>query len=115
MSGELKVTSRKADKAGVLAIQGELNADGEQPIRDAYQALTAQGQKIVVLDVAGTSAIDTTGIAILITLVMEARKKGHSVLISGVSLTYKRLFDLARFSMLTGVFESEASALASLN
>ena len=114
MSSALKVQTRKIDKAAILSLEGDVNSEGETAIKNAYHNAIADGTKTVLIDMTKTDYINTSGISVLISIVMEAKKADQKILVYGVSPHYKKVFDLVRFSVYVTMFDDEAAALASL-
>ncbi len=114
MSSNLKIESRPAAGATVIELHGDVSADGESLVKGAYAEAVDAGLGAVLFDLSRTAYINTSGISVLISVVMEAKKTGVPVLVSGASPHYKKVFDLVRFSSFVSMFDDEASALASL-
>ena len=114
MSSSLKILTRAEPAASVIELHGDLSADGEMAVKEAYAAAVAASPGAVLIDLGHTAYINTSGISVLIAVVMEAKKTGILVLVSGASPHYKKVFDLVRFSSFVSMFDDEASALASL-
>jgi anti-anti-sigma factor len=115
VSNHLKVQTRKIDeKATILELVGDVNSDGDTLIKDAYRKAVSEGANTVAFDMTNTEYINTSGISVLISVVMEAKKASQKVLVFGVSPHYKKVFDLVRFSVYVTMFDDEASARASL-
>lgn len=114
MNGGLRIEARKESEASVIELHGDVSADGEELIKDAYHAAIADGGGPVLINLAGAEYINTSGISILITIGMEAKEQGVTVVVSGASAHYKKVFDLVRFSSFVSMFDDESAALASL-
>lgn len=115
MSSSLKVETRELEGVTVLELHGDVSADGEADITAAYDAAIAAGTTTVLIELSHTSYINTSGISVLISVAMAARKAGHHVMVSGASPHYKKVFDLVRFSSFVSMFDTEADALASVS
>jgi anti-anti-sigma factor len=113
MSSELKIVSRKVDGVAVIELHGDLDSSGDAAVKQAYHEAIDGGASTVLFNMSGTQYINTSGISVLITVVMEAKKAGHKILVSGVSPHYKKVFDLVRFSTYVTMFDTEEAALAS--
>jgi len=114
MSSSLKIETRAEPGATVIELHGDLSADGEGPVKEAYAAAVASGHGAVLFNLSGAAYINTSGISVLIAVVMEAKKTGVNVLMAGASPHYKKVFELVRFSSFVSMFDEEVSALASL-
>jgi anti-anti-sigma factor len=114
VSSSLKILTRAEPAASVIELHGDLSADGETAVKEAYAAAAASHAGAVLIDLSHAAYINTSGISVLIAVVMEAKKTGVLVLVAGASPHYKKVFDLVRFSSFVSMFDDEASALASL-
>jgi anti-anti-sigma factor len=114
VSSSLKIKTRAEPGATVIELHGDLSADGEEPVKETYAAAVASGHGAVLFDLSHAAYINTSGISVLIAVVMDAKKKGVTVLVAGASPHYKKVFDLVRFSSFVSMFDDETSALASL-
>lgn len=115
MMSALRVEQRAAPAAAVIELHGDVTGDGEDPITETFAALTADGPATVLIDLAGTQYINTSGISVLIRLAMEAKRAGHRLLVSGASPHYRKVLDLVRFSQFVSMYDTEQEALASLD
>lgn len=113
-SPTLSIVSRKTNSAAVIELHGDVNSEGDSAIKDAYHSAVDGGASTVLFNLSGAAYINTSGISVLIAIVMEAKKSGHKILVSGVSTHYKKVFDLVRFSLYVTMFDTEEAALASL-
>jgi anti-anti-sigma factor len=114
MSSNLNVVTRTEPAAAVIELHGDVSAEGQGPITSAYDDVVAAGATTVLFNLSATKYINTSGISVLIAIVMGAKKAGISVLVAGASPHYKKVFDLVRFSSFVSMFDDEATALASL-
>lgn len=114
MSSSLNVVTRTEPAATVIELHGDVSAEGQAEITAAYAEAVAAGAKTVLFNLSETKYINTSGISVLISVVMGAKKSGVAVLVAGASPHYKKVFDLVRFSSFVSMFDDEAAALASL-
>jgi anti-anti-sigma factor len=105
---------RRTDNAAIIDVSGDVTEQGEQAIKGAYVEALAGDPRRVFLNFGDTEYINTSGIAVLISLVMEAEKAGRKVGLYGMSAHYKKVFTLVRLPLYADMFESEGEALASL-
>ena len=114
LSKEIKVDLRKAGEAAIIDLQGDVNASGEEAVKGAYRSATEDGTKNILFNLERAEYINTSGIAILIGIVMEAQKAKQKVLVFGVSRHYQKIFELVRLPLYVEMFDTEQEALASL-
>lgn len=114
LSKEIKVELRTAGSAAIIDLQGDVNASGEGVIKRAYRSATEGGAENVLFNLEGAEYINTSGIAVLIGIIMEAQQAGQKMLVYGVSQHYRKIFELVRLPMYVDMFDTEQEALASL-
>ena len=114
MSSVLNIEKRTIDGVCIIELRGDVNSDGDAVIKGAYHEAVDAGIKTILFNMSKTEYINTSGISVLIAVVMEAKKSGHKILVAGVSPHYKKVFDLVRFSVYVTMFDTEEAALASV-
>ncbi len=110
----LNVSTRRSDQAAIIELHGDVNSDGDAAIKEAYRNAVAEGYSTILFNLSKAAYINTSGISVLIGVVMQAKKAGQTILVAGVSPHYKKVFDLVRFSTYVTMFDTEEAALASL-
>ncbi len=95
---ELDVSVRKEGGGAVIALAGELNASARDALDAAYGEATAGGADHVVLDFARTDYINSTGIALIVGLLAQARAQTVEVKARGLSGHYREIFEITRLS-----------------
>ena len=88
---------RKAgDNASIVDIQGEVDALAENILMDAYTQASAEGVKVLILNFSGLDYMNSTGIGLLVTLLIRANRQGQSLLAFGLNEHYQHIFELTR-------------------
>lgn len=105
---------RRVGKAIVIDLLGDVTSRGQTAIKNAYaDALVSESERIF-LNFADTEYINTSGIAVLISMVMEAEKVGRKIGLFGMSTHYHKVFTLVRLPLYADMYDGESEALASL-
>jgi anti-sigma B factor antagonist len=94
-----------------LDIQGEINAFAETPLMEAYQQAVEQGARQVLLNFAGLTFMNSSGIGLLVTLLIRAQRQKVSLSACGLSDHYRRIFELTRLNEAIACYENEAALL----
>ena len=115
MAQELKVTSRRSGAVLVLDLQGDVTMFAEAELTRAYHQGVDSGARDLVLSFAGTDYINSAGIAIIISLLTEARASGVTLVISGLSSHYQKIFRMVGLTQYAEVFDSEDAAVTELS
>jgi anti-anti-sigma factor len=102
---------READGGVVLALTGDINALAEDELERAATRALATGRDTVVLDFENTDYINSTGIALLVSLLRRARAARVRVIGCGVSDHYREIFEITRLIDYIPIADDTASAL----
>ena len=110
---QLTVTVRKPhDQVAVIDIAGDLNADGDAVLFEAYEDAGDDGVSAVILNFAGLEYMNSSGIGLLVTLLIRANRKNQRLYATGMTDHYREIFELTRIDEAIPVFDTEAEALA---
>jgi len=104
---------RDADGGVVIALSGDVNALAEDELERAVTKALANTPDALVLDFAGTSYINSTGIALVVSLLRRARAARVPVVACGLSDHYREIFEITRLIDYMPIADDEASALRS--
>jgi anti-anti-sigma factor len=95
----------------VLDLHGDVDGQADADLNGAYDGVIASDPKRVLLNFTEVSYINSTGIALIVGLLAEARRSGRSILACGLSNHYKEIFEITRISDFIEVVEDEGAAL----
>jgi anti-sigma B factor antagonist len=80
----------------LLTVQGGLDARTAADLKPEVVAIGESGSKKVVVDLAGLTLIDSSGVGVLISLFKRVRAAGGQVCFAGVQAQPKEVFRLLR-------------------
>jgi anti-anti-sigma factor len=83
---------------GRIAMRGRLDRDADSALTAAYADATAGGATELELDFGEVGYINSTGIALVVRLLAEARRDGRTVVATGLSKHYREIFRITRLS-----------------
>jgi anti-sigma B factor antagonist len=101
-----------AEAVRVIDIKGEVTAQSEEVLMDAYGRASGDGVKAIVLNFTGLEYMNSGGIGLLVTLLVRAQRQGQAVLAYGLSDHYRQIFELTRLDEAVHIHDSEADAIA---
>src|SRR5215216_5315678 len=78
-TSELRTAVRERDGVSVIDLAGDLNSSAEAALNEAYATATAGGTGSVVLNFEHADYINSTGIALVVGLLAQARRNGIDV------------------------------------
>lgn len=106
---------RPAEKnASIIDIDGEVNSFAENALMDAYTEASSSGAKAIILNFSRLDYMNSSGIGLLVTLLIRVKRQGQRLLASGLSEHYRQIFELTRLNEAILVFPTEQEALAAL-
>jgi anti-sigma B factor antagonist len=100
------------DKHSCVDIHGEVNAFAENALMDAYAQATSGGAHTIILNFSGLEYMNSSGIGLLITLLIRASRQKHQLRAVGLSEHYRQIFELTRLNEAIGIYSTETEALA---
>jgi anti-anti-sigma factor len=104
--------SRTTDALVIIDFRGEIDGSADEALNGAYADAIASDPKRVLLRFDEVTYINSTGIALLVGLLAEARRADRSVLACGLTDHYKEIFEITRIADFMTIFDDEAGALA---
>jgi anti-sigma B factor antagonist len=96
---------------GVIDIQGEVTALAETELADAFTRATAHGRPVVFLNFTQLEYMNSSGIGLLVTLLIRASRQNCRLMAYGFSEHYRQIFELTRLNQTIVICANEASAL----
>ncbi len=107
-------TVRKIDSGvSVIEVKGELNAFAENALMDAYTQASAGGAKTILLDFSGLEYMSSSGIGLLVTLLIRCNRQKQRIIVCNLTEHYQRIFELTRLNEAITIFPTEVEALKS--
>ena len=107
----LDVEVREETGAAILDLSGEINGFAMETLEDAYAKAEAQDPRVILLNFEGVDYINSTGIALIVSLLGKARAANRRLLACNLSEHYVEIFNITRLSDFMNVFPDEESAM----
>ena len=92
-----------------VRLTGDLNARADQTLADAYARVAALGPRRLSLDFGRVGYINSTGIALVVRLLADARRDGRTVRAVGLTEHYQEIFRITRLSDFMEIVEGDAA------
>ena|SRR5687768_6457235 len=113
MPGQLaEAEVRRSGEAVVIALRGDINAAADPALRQAWEEADALEPATVVLNFHEMTYMNSTGIALIVSLLAEARKKQIGVRACGLSDHYRHIFEVTRLADFMPMYDDETTAVA---
>jgi len=101
------------DQEVLVALQGELRMASVATARRHLLQLARKGPKILVIDLAGVSTIDTAGIAILVEVLRAMHACGGKLRLTGLVDQVRRMVELTSLDQVLEVYDSKRAEYSS--
>ena len=102
-------------ESGISAIevQGEVTSLAEKALMDAYTQAGMSGATTIVLNFSRMDYMNSSGIGLLVTLLVRVNRQKQRLLAVGLNDHYRRIFELTRLDEAIPVYATEAEVVAS--
>jgi anti-anti-sigma factor len=107
LEDELIVTTRQRDGVAVIDLVGDVTTFAEEKINAAYQEITKQGSRYVLLNFRQNDYINSAGIAILIGIVTEVNRNSQRLGFSGLSQHFQKIFRMVGLAQYADIYQNE--------
>jgi anti-sigma B factor antagonist len=101
-----------SDKASIIDIQGQVTSAAENILMNAYNEAGGAGIRAIILNFSGLEYMNSSGIGLLVTLLIRANRQKQRLLSFGLSEHYMQIFSLTRLNEAIGIYNTETEALA---
>lgn len=106
-------TVRRVDPAiSIIDITGEVTTFAETALMQAYAEAVEPAARAVILNFSGLEYMNSSGIGLLVTLLIRMNRLKQHLLAYGLSEHYRHIFELTRLSEAIGIYDSEIAAVA---
>jgi anti-anti-sigma factor len=107
---ELEVAVRRRDGAAVIDLVGDVDARAEAALQHGYEEAARDGGP-VVLNFGDADYINSTGIALIVGLLAQARTHGVEITACGLSDHYREIFEITRLADFMTIADNEEGAV----
>ena len=109
---QVKMDVRKvSDNVSVIDVKGELTAFAEGVLMDAYKQASDGRVRALVLNFEGLEYMNSSGIGLLVTLLIRVNREKQRLLTYGLSEHYRNIFQITRLDDAIGIYDSEEEAV----
>ncbi len=98
----------------VVDIQGEVTSAAENQMMDAFTQATTQGARNIILNFKELEYMNSSGIGLLVTMLIRARRQAYTLMACGLSEHYRQIFELTRLNDAIRIFSDEDEAMRAM-
>ncbi len=96
----------------IIDIQGEVSAFAENVLMQAYTEASTPTTRTIILNFSGLEYMNSSGIGLLVTLLIRVNRQKQRLLSYGLSEHYQHIFEITRLSDAIKIYDREDQALA---
>jgi anti-anti-sigma factor len=109
-----QLTGASGQPTTCLRFTGDISSASKEAVVDTYQSLDKASNKHILLDFKGVEYLNSSGIALVIQVLMEANKSGQTIAICGLTPHFTKVFTMVGITKYASLYPDEAAALAAL-
>lgn len=111
---QFEATVRGRAELAIIDLHGEMDGFAEEALNAAFAEATANGPPAVLLNFSDVDYINSTGIALVVGLLAQARKDRRRLLTCGLSEHYQEIFRITRLADFMRMVPDESAALSEI-
>lgn len=111
---EFQASVRRQDGTAIIEMLGVMDASAEAALNRAYTEAVAEPAERLLLNFEDVDYINSTGIALIVGVLAQARKAHLPLVTAGLSAHYQEIFRITRLSDFMSIYPDEATALATV-
>ena len=108
---DIEISISKKNDVSIINIKGDVTAITGEAIENAYQKVSTDKTRKILLYFDKDGYINSGGIAVLIGMASESAKNNQKIRITGLSSHFQKIFHMVGLTKYTEIFPSEESAL----
>ena len=106
----MEIAVRREPGVVIVDLEGEIDLNAVARIRDTIGDLTKAPSPQILVNLGGTTYIDSSGLGVLMAARREAMKGGGRLAICGMTKDVRTVFELTRLNKFFEIYDDEATA-----
>jgi anti-anti-sigma factor len=100
-----------SERTSVIDVEGSLTAASEAALASAWNEASSDRTVVVVLNFSNLEYLNSSGIGVLVTLLVRANRRQQQLLACGLSEHYRHIFELTRLNDAIHIYDDVPAAL----
>jgi anti-anti-sigma factor len=97
----------------VIELSGDVTRESDSALTDAYQR-AGEGARTIILAFDKLDYMNSSGIGLLVTLLVRAQRSHQAILACGLTDHYRQIFELTRLDDVISIYDTEDAALSAV-
>jgi len=107
------VSLRAVEGIAIMDIEGNITSHSEQILINEYRKASSPDVTKILMHFDKSLSINGAGIAALIQILSESKKRNQVVAITGISENFKKIFEIVGITKFAKIFDNEKEAISS--
>jgi anti-sigma B factor antagonist len=103
---------RVSEQVSIIDVRGELTAGAEDVLMHAYSQAGDSGTHAIILNFQDLEYMNSSGIGLLVTLLIRVNRAKQKLLTYGLSDHYQSIFQITRLDDAIGIYDTEQEAIS---
>jgi len=108
----MEIVEKKQGNVNILSLSGRLDAYCATELEKKLNLLIESGQAYLVIDLEKLEYISSSGLRVFLSALKKTKKQQGDIKLARMKPFIKEVFDIAGFSQLFNIFESEEAAIS---
>ena len=108
----MKIQDHKKGSTAVVEVEGRLDSVTSNELEKKLLSLLQGGEKNLLIDFTGLDYISSAGLRVLLIAAKKTKAAGGRVVLANLVNNVKEVFEIAGFTGIFPIFQSQAEALA---
>lgn len=101
-----------ATGVAVIAVGGQITGASEAALMNAYGQASDAGAAVIVLDFSGLEYMNSSGIGLLVTILIRTQRSKQKLMAAGLTDHYREIFQLTRLDEAITIYDDASGAVA---
>jgi anti-sigma B factor antagonist len=111
----MDIMEKKLGSVSLLSLSGRLDAYSATEVEKKLDSLIEAGQIRLVIDLEKLEYISSSGLRVFLAALKKAKKQQGDVKLACMKPFIKEVFDIAGFSQLFNIFDTQDAAVSNFN
>lgn len=111
---EQQVAGASGQAVTALRFTGDISSASKDAVLGTYEGLDKSTHRQILLNFKGVEYLNSSGIALVIQVLMEANKAGQKVAICGLTAHFTKVFTMVGITKYATLHADESAALAAM-
>jgi anti-sigma B factor antagonist len=111
----MDIVEKKLGSVNLLSLSGRLDAYSATEVEKKLDSLIEAGQNFLVLDLEKLDYISSSGLRVFLAALKKTKKQQGDVKLACMRPFIKEVFDIAGFSQLFNIFDTQDAAVAAFS